>query len=87
MTSPSSSIFCSFSATVRLLLLRSDVDRLGALGALARLVLDLLALAEGLEAVPSNVRVMHEHVFPALFRRDESVSLGIVEPFDGSGSH
>jgi hypothetical protein len=69
------------------LLLRSDVDRLGALGTLARLVLDLLALTEGLEAVSRDIRVMHEQVLRALVGRDESVSLGIVEPLDGSGSH
>jgi hypothetical protein len=69
------------------LLLRSDVDRLGALRAFARLVFDLLTLAEGLEAVPRDVRVMDEEVLLALLRRDESISLGIVEPLDGSGSH
>jgi hypothetical protein len=69
------------------LLLRNDVDRLGALLALARLVLDLRALGQGLEAVAGDVRVMHEEILAAILGRDEAVSLGIVEPFDGTGCH
>src|SRR5207244_2118802 len=87
MTSPSSSIFCSFSATAGPLLGRDDVDRLGALLTLARLELDFRSLGQRLEAVASDVGVMHEEILPAVLRRDESVSLGIVEPLDGSGCH
>src|SRR2546422_1575586 len=87
MTSPSSSIFCSFSATARPLLRRDDVDRLGALLTLARLELDFRSLGQRLEAVASDVGVMHEEILPAVLRRDESISLGIVEPLDGSGCH
>src|SRR5439155_16800577 len=68
-------------------LLRSDVDRLGALLALARLVLDLCALAQRLEAVTGDVRVVHEEILAAILGGDEAVSLGIVEPLDGSGCH
>src|SRR4026209_1758541 len=44
-------------------LLRSDVDRLGALLTLARLVLDLGSFGQRLEAVAGDVRVMHEEIF------------------------
>ena len=52
-------------------LLRNDVDRLGALLALARLVLDLGTLGQRLEAVAGDVRVMHEEVL-ALLREHRS---------------
>jgi len=68
-------------------LLRNDVDRLGALLALARLVLDLGTLGQRLEAVAGDVRVMHEEILAAVLGGDEPVSLGIVEPLDGSGCH
>src|SRR2546423_5905613 len=87
MTSPSSSIFCSFSATVYPLLRRNDVDRLRAFLTLARLELDLCPLGERLEAIAPDVGVMHEEILPAVLGRDEAVSLGIVEPLDGSGCH
>src|SRR6202795_5107043 len=68
-------------------LLRSDVDRLGAFLALARLVLDLGTLGQRLEAVAGDVRVMHEEILAAVLGGDEAVSLGIVEPLDGTGCH
>src|SRR6266576_6034550 len=68
-------------------LLRNDVDRLGALLALARLELDLGTLGQRLEAVAGDVRVMHEEILAAVLGGDEAVSLGIVEPLDGSGCH
>src|SRR2546430_13417168 len=55
MTSPSSSIFCSFSATASPLLRRNDVDRLGPFLTLARLELDLCSLGQRLEAVAADV--------------------------------
>ena len=68
-------------------LLRSDVDRLGALLTLARLVLDLGTFGQRLEAVAGDVRVMHEEIFATVLGGDEAVSLGIVEPLDGTGCH
>jgi hypothetical protein len=68
-------------------LLRNDVDRLGALLTLARLVLDLGTLGQGLEAVAGDVRVMDEEILAAVLGGDEAVSLGIVEPLDGTGCH
>src|SRR5712692_3407723 len=68
-------------------LLRNDVDRLGALLALARLVFDLGTLGQRLEAVAGDVGVMHEEILAAVLGGDEAVSLGIVEPLDGSGCH
>src|SRR6266849_10979859 len=68
-------------------LLRNDIDRIGALLALARLVLDLGTLGQRLEAVAGDVRVMHEEILAAVLGRDEPVALGIVEPLDGSGCH
>jgi hypothetical protein len=68
-------------------LLRNNVDRLGALLALARLVLDLGTLGQRLEAVAGDVRVMNEEILAAVLGGDEAVSLGIVEPLDGTGCH
>jgi hypothetical protein len=68
-------------------LLRNDVDRFGALLALARLELDLGTLGQRLEAVARDVRVMYEEILAAVLGGDEAVSLGIVEPLDGTGCH
>src|SRR6266852_2606980 len=68
-------------------LLRNDVDCLGTLLAFTRLVLDLRALGQRLEAVAGDVRVVYEEILAAVLRGDEAVSLGVVEPLDGSGFH
>jgi len=64
-----------------------DVDRLGALGALALLELDASALGEALEAIAGDVAVVHEEILRALLRGDEAVPLAVVEPLNGSGCH
>jgi len=68
-------------------LLRNDIDCLGTLLALTRLVLDLGTFGQRLEAVARDIRVMHEEILAAVLGGDEAVSLGIVEPLDGSGCH
>src|SRR5216117_2750043 len=64
-----------------------DVRRLRALLALAGLVFDLRVLGQGLEPVARDVREVHEEILTAVFRRDESVPLRVVEPLHGSGCH
>src|SRR5262249_20332540 len=66
---------------------RLDVDRLRAFLSLAGLVLDLRVLGQRLEAGADDVRVVHEQVLTALVRGDEPISLRVVEPLHGSGSH
>src|SRR5688500_15938496 len=86
-TSPSSSIFSSFSAMTASRRGLHDVERLGSLLTLARLVLDLRSLGEGLEAVSTDAGVMHEEIFASVRRRDEAVALRVVEPLHGSCCH
>src|ERR671923_487256 len=93
-TSPSSSIFSSFPATLnafygRVASLRDDLDvrGLGALRPLARLELHLRALGQRLEALAGDLREVDEHVLAAALRLDEAVALRVVEPLDGSGRH
>ena len=64
-----------------------DVLRLHSLTPLGRLVGYLGALVEGLEAVASYARVMHEEVLATLVRGDEAVALIIVEPLYRSLGH
>src|SRR6187402_147262 len=64
-----------------------DVGRLGALVALARLVLDLRALGEGLEPVAADAAVVDEEILATILRGDEPVSLAVVEPLNGSACH
>src|SRR3954454_12118994 len=64
-----------------------DVGRLGALRALALLVLDARALGERLVAVAGDAAVVHEEILRALVRGDEAIPLRVVEPLDGSVSH
>src|SRR5215217_4582664 len=47
--------------------------------------LDLVALGEGLEAVPLDRRVVHEAVLAAVLGRDEPEALGVIEPLHGTG--
>src|SRR5919201_530630 len=57
-----------------------DVLRLGALGSLGSLVLDLRALRERLVAVTSDGRVVHEEILALILGGDESIPLRVVEP-------
>jgi hypothetical protein len=64
-----------------------DILRLHALLPLGRLVGDLGALLEALEALARDARVMHEEVLAALVRGDEAVALIVAEPLNRSLSH
>src|SRR5688500_6514224 len=86
-TSPSSSIFSSFSAMMVSVLNGDDVERLGALLTLPRLELDLGALGEGLEALAADAGVVDEEILTPVLRCDEAVALRIVEPLDCSCCH
>src|SRR5262245_15290354 len=48
--------------------------------------LDPVTLGQRLEAFLLDRREMHEHVFPAILR-DETETLGVVEPLDRACSH
>src|SRR5688500_987948 len=64
-----------------------DVRRLGALGALLDVVLDLVVIAQGLEALSGNRREVDEDVRPAVFLLDEAEALRVVEPLYLALSH
>src|SRR4051812_13836197 len=66
---------------------RRHVCRLRALRPLARLVLDLRALGEGLEARAGDLRMMDEQILAALFGGDEPVALRVVEPLHSASCH
>src|SRR5687768_730955 len=66
---------------------RTDVLRLGALGALGDVELDLLVLVQRLVAVGLDGRVVHEDVVAAVLLRDEAETLLGVEPLNGALSH
>ena len=59
-------------------------SRMLALGSLADIEFDLLALRKGLESLSGDAGVMDEKVFSAILRGDESIPLAVIEPFDGS---
>src|SRR6478736_2332148 len=72
------------------LVLRSEsanVLRLGTLGALRDVELDLLVLVEGLVALRLNRGVVHEDVVAAVLLRNEAETLLGVEPLHGALSH
>src|SRR4051794_39494419 len=66
---------------------RNHVGRLRALRPLARLVLDLRALSERLEARARDLRMMDEQILAALFGGDEPVALRVVEPLHSASCH
>src|SRR5215217_7582140 len=66
---------------------RADVLRLGALGTLGDVELNLLVLVQGLVALGLNRRVVHENVVAAVLLRDEAETLLGVEPLYGALSH
>ena len=63
------------------------VRRLFAFGPLRDFKRDFLPLFQGLEAIHLDCRKMGEQVVAAIIRGDESVTLGIVEPFDCTSCH
>ncbi len=75
------------AAFVGLRLDRSDVDRFGPFPALADLELDLRSLGQCPGSRAYDICPVDEEVVSALIGSDESVSLYIVKPFDGSACH
>src|SRR3954453_3198079 len=65
----------------------TNVLRLGALGTLGDVELDLLVLVQRLVAVGLDRRVVHEDVVAAVLLRDEAETLLGVEPLDSALSH
>src|SRR3954470_17461554 len=84
-TSPSSSIFASLPSAI----VTRPPSRWSPPGPrpLARLVLDLRALSERLEARARDLRMMDEQVLAALFGGDEPVALRVVEPLHSASCH
>src|SRR5206468_282308 len=68
------------------LLQLDDVLRGRALLALDHVELDPLALGQALEALGLDGRMVDEAVLLTALGRDETEALGVVEPFDRSGS-
>src|SRR6266480_1639655 len=66
---------------------RPDVGRLGALGALGHLELDLLVLLEVPVAHACDRAEMHEHVWTTVVLGDEPEALLAVEPLHDTGAH
>src|SRR5215216_6334688 len=64
-----------------------DIYRLQTLPALGHLVGYLLALFEGLKSAACYPRVVHEHIFAAIFWRDEAKALFVGKPLDRSLGH
>src|SRR6267154_4302317 len=64
-----------------------DVRRLRAFGSFRYLELDLLTLGQTAEAFHLDRGVVDEHVLAAAIRRDESISLCIVEPLHSASCH
>src|SRR3712207_6826292 len=65
----------------------SYVLRLHALASLGRLVGDLGALVEGLEALAGDAGVVHEEVLTPVVRGDKAVALLVAEPLHCSLGH
>lgn len=61
------------------------MDSLQPLGSLLDRELNLLILAQGAESIALDGGVVDKYVLCAL-KGDESKALGVIEPFDGSGS-
>ena len=68
-------------------LLNRDVARLGSLGALFNIELDLLTFGQVAVAIALNCGEMDENVLATVIRLDESVALCRVKPFHSSRSH
>ena len=65
-------------------LARAHVRGLGSLSTLARLVLDLLAVLQGLESFPTDVREVNEQIVPSVVRCNEPITLLVTEPLHGT---
>src|SRR5688572_5804288 len=76
---------CFAGMTLRLY--GADLRRGGTLLALRDVELDGLSLFEGLEAAALDFAVVREEVLAAVFRRDETETLRIVEPLDSAFAH
>src|SRR4051794_18982812 len=66
---------------------RADLDRLGALRALALLELHACTLGERLVAIAGDAAVVNEEILRPAFRGDKAIPFRVVEPLDGSVSH
>src|SRR5688572_1746052 len=64
-----------------------DVRGLRALRALHDVETHTLAFLQRTEALRGDRRKMHEHVRAAVFGRDETEALGVVEPLHGTETH
>jgi hypothetical protein len=62
----------------------TDLGGLHALLSLLRLILHLLTILKGLEALAHNVRMMDEEILPPVVGNDKSVSLLVTKPFHGT---
>ena len=70
-----------------LYLVKADVLRELAFGAIDQFIAHLRALLEGTESLHLDRREMREHILAAPIRFDEAETLHIVEPFDHANSH
>src|SRR6185437_11498537 len=66
---------------------RLDRRSLGTLGPLRHVELHPLAFLQAAEALAGDGRKMDEHVRSPVLRRDETETLGVVEPFDRTETH
>src|SRR5207247_9107417 len=64
-----------------------DVRGLLSLGSLGDFEAHLLAFLQRFETVHLNGREMREQVLAAVFRRDEAVTLRVIEPLDRACCH
>jgi hypothetical protein len=68
----------------------SDCDDLGGAGpflAFADFVFDLLAVVQGRISFGLYFRVVYKQVLAAIFRGDETIALGGIEPLNRAGTH
>ena len=66
---------------------RSNVCCLWSLGALLDLKLDSLSFDQCTSSFSGDCTCVHEHIFSTFIRRNETVTLGIVEPFNSTRGH
>src|SRR2546425_3300451 len=64
-----------------------DVGSLFALRSLDDLERDLLTLLQGLEAIHLDGGKVREQILTSVIGRNESISLGVVEPLDSTCCH
>lgn len=61
---------------------RADVLRSRAFRALLHVEFDRLSFFQGPEALHADFCLMAKQILPAVIRRDESVTLGLIEPLN-----